>query len=368
MIAINRSVGGKPVPGKVPPTFDGVNDPTDVRNIQTLLNQAYGSDRLPVTGRCDQATVNAIAEFQRLWPGMKVDSRIDPGGATLRRLNEAVTPLKLNKIELGLIAKGGYLISYDGVVPPAGYKVLLGLTSEANSIDVTGRPKNDLMSPDNLQSLLKIINKLNLWGTKVDCRLFVKRDGNLISQSDPPQKLDCPVKPYSGALGAELLKKENVGSFTYPGIGLGRYFYMPPIDSSYYFAYYSKFETVNALRGFDCITYAGSAFGANASDKVTGKDGKLYGCMAGYGTQLAEYLKATKVDMEAKKGLDIKEFFKTNSKGTYLMWKEGHTTVVVDGVVHEFTNRSPAGYHEASTQEWPYGNDIYWIRKLPKDL
>jgi hypothetical protein len=366
MLTIRKSVGGKPLAGKRPPVFDGANEAADVRGIQTLLNQAYGVTRIPVTGKCDQATVDTIAEFQRLWPGAAVDSRVDPGGTTLRRLNETVAPLKLKRIDHDLIAKGGYVVAYEGEVPPSDYKVLFGVADRA-TIDVTGRPRKNVIVSDNLPDLLKIIDRLDLWGRSVECRLYVARNARVISQSGP-QLLSCPVRPYAGCLGKDLLKRENVGSFTYPGVGDGRYFHVTPIDGKYYFSYKNKFETANQMRGFDCITYVGTVFGANASDKVAMKDGTECGCMAGYGTQLANYLGATAVDMEMKKEAEIKAFFAKNNMGTYIMWKEGHTVLVVDSVVHEFTNRAPKGYHETSVAAWLFGKDVYWIRKLPTNL
>lgn len=72
----------------------GVNRPDDVRTVQTLLilNLARLAPRpaLDVNGECDEATVEAITEFQRAVLGAaQPDGRVDPGGRTLRELNEA---------------------------------------------------------------------------------------------------------------------------------------------------------------------------------------------------------------------------------------------------------------------------------------
>lgn len=344
-ISIRKAVGAKPAP----------NIAEDVRKIQSLLNTVYGRTGVISHGKCDAATIKAIGDFQRLWPG-KVDSRVDPAGRTLRRLNETTTPLKLNKIWLGKIGYGGYLISYSGKLPPSQYKVFLGLPHDFNSLEITGRNQKDVMGSDNLPNLLKLVDKLGFWGKNAQCRLYVKRDGRVITQSNM-ELLACPVQPYSGKLEPKLGEGDTGPALTYTGIQTGRMFYQPAIDGKYYFAYGGKFETANSMRGFNCITYVGAVCGV---DPATG-------AMGSYGTQLADHLGATKCKMENKKESDIKGFFKTNKKGIYIMWSSTHTVLVVDGFIHEFSE-TKNGYVKTDAQKWNYHGKSYWIRKLPKDF
>jgi hypothetical protein len=226
----------------------------------------------------------------------------------------------------------------------------------------------------NLPQLLKLIEKMGSWSALVNLRLYVKYGSGLVSKSKPvPMK--TPVKPYSGKLGAELLKKNNVVDMTYGATDSkgrdGRYLWTTPFNGKYYFAYGSKFETNNALRGLVCITYVGAVYGVGARESVKNTWGfknekgslmKRVNVMSAYGTQLAVHLdaKKTKPEMEAKNGDEIKEFFKKNSRGSYMMWREGHTVLVVDGMVHEFTNRygKKQGYHQHDAQEYEYGKTI----------
>src|SRR5712691_4032712 len=81
MGAITRSVGA-----------GGVNKPTDVTEIQQLLNKvpvAQGGAAPPflVFGTCDSATLAAILSFQKKQVPAFADGRIDPGGPTLAKLN-----------------------------------------------------------------------------------------------------------------------------------------------------------------------------------------------------------------------------------------------------------------------------------------
>jgi uncharacterized protein (TIGR02594 family) len=71
----------------------GVNRPPDVQLIQTLLNQHIQRlaplSPLAVDGLLTPALVTAIKEYQRRILGVaNPDGRVDPGGRTLRSLNE----------------------------------------------------------------------------------------------------------------------------------------------------------------------------------------------------------------------------------------------------------------------------------------
>ena len=76
----------------------GVNVPTDVVTVQTLLNkidrtQGGPAVKLVPDGICGTKTNTAIQQFQLKHFGWKgADGRVDPGGATLQKLNELSGP------------------------------------------------------------------------------------------------------------------------------------------------------------------------------------------------------------------------------------------------------------------------------------
>jgi peptidoglycan hydrolase-like protein with peptidoglycan-binding domain len=85
-IAIARSVG-----------VGGANQNADVRKIQDALNKVPLSEGRPVPllevdGWIGPLTTAAITNFQRRqFPGWRPDSRVDPDGKTLRRINDLVS-------------------------------------------------------------------------------------------------------------------------------------------------------------------------------------------------------------------------------------------------------------------------------------
>jgi hypothetical protein len=378
-VMLRGAVGEKPMPGnKIH------NHEDDVRRVHALLNAAFGRAIAPSSGKCEAGTIKAIREFQKLWGSD--DGSVWPGGKTLTQLNRMVTPLVLKPITLGRIRQGGYVIGYatgdKKELPNDGYTIELCVGSDAATLDVTGRKASDLIGPDNVEDLLDLIEKTGRWGEMVHCWLKVKFGANVVTQSNK-QPLTTPVKPYGGELGAALLDEANVGDWTYGATDAkgtdGRYLWVEPINGNYYFAYGGKFETKKTLRGLVCITYIGAVYsvGADASVKNTWgakvSDKGSVNVMAAYGTQLAVHLGAKPVNMEAKKEKEITAFFSEHTTGHYMMWKEGHTVLVVDGEVHEFTNRNGTakGHYQwdavnekDATKQYPYGNSTWWIREL----
>jgi hypothetical protein len=72
----------------------GANRPSDVFNVQELLNQVpveAGGPRIFLNpdARCGSKTIEAIQKFQLFHFGWKgADGRVDPDGQTLRKLNQ----------------------------------------------------------------------------------------------------------------------------------------------------------------------------------------------------------------------------------------------------------------------------------------
>ncbi|MGE0646136.1 MAG: peptidoglycan-binding protein [Nitrospira sp.] len=352
----------------------GTNVAIDVQKVQELLNKVQIKPYVQPNGKCDGQTIEAIKNFQRLWTDATIDGRVDPSGRTLRRLNLTTKPLKLKPISLGKIDRGGYIISYEGEVPPPPvYKVLLCvsnplytndvpgkiLTGEnrKHCIDISGRNKSDVIGPDNLPAFLQQMEVPPLWGGKAHCRLYVLRQDDTIVSCSNIELLDCPVRPLKCELTPELGRGDDGPSLAYTGIQTGRMLHHVPINKGYFFKYAGKFETTNDMRGLNCITYVGAVYGVDSST----------GAMGSYGTQLAEVIGATKCDMENKKEADIKAFFSGHTKETYIMWSSSHVVLVVSGVVYEFSE-SKGGFVVTPVDDWNFHGKQYWIRKSPKDL
>ena len=353
-VSIRAAVGvggrGKPAP----------NNPDDVKKVHDLLKKALGTNAPRLTpGKVDPVFCNAIAEFQKLWGGV-ADSTVDPRGRTLQRLNLISTPIKLNGVKPGPVSKGGYIISYEdqlqsvGGLPKKGYRLFLGIGDDNTVMEVSGRNRADLIGSDNLPELLKLIAKKNKWGSSVDCKLHLKYGTAPVSQSNA-QPLKCPVAPYADGLTFDAIAKA-IPKMTYPGNGKGRLL-TDLIGAKRYFKYGGRFETDNAMRGFDCTTFPIALFSCNINmgDK--------------HGTPLADALGATKCSMEQKKPEEVKAFFNdatTGAKGLYFMWSAGHIILAKDATIHEFTY---GGYKRTAASLWEgypkAPQKLWWVRKLP---
>ncbi len=273
-----------------------------------------------------------------------------------------MSALTLHPITLGPISKGGYVISYEGTIPP-GASLLLGVPDVLHSIDVTRQNPKDLLTPANLPVFLaRIGNRRTWWGTTGHCRLFLTRGGSVIAQSNE-QPFDCPVRPYVGSLRPELGRGDGGPPLQYTGTPPrypdGRMLHVPAIDGCYYFAFANRFETRNAMRGFNCITYAGAVFGVDAGASTRP--------MSVYGTQLANHCGCIPCDLENKTLEDVRGFFAKNPRGTYLMWSEHHTVVVVNATVHEFRERR-RGYNVEPISRWAHHDVRWWVRRAPKQF
>jgi hypothetical protein len=285
------------------------------------------------------------------------------------------------------VVSGGYRISYEGSLPPTGYQILLNIAGTSTGpaqgqklgphekfLDVTKRPKHDLISWDSLPDVLRMIGEQRLWATRALVTLFVTRAGIVITRSNS-EFMHCPVKPYSGNLRSFL---EAFSARTYAfgeesgtppllytgkadGSGGGSFFFMPPIDGKFYFLTpltcsdgdtHGRFACDNSRRGFDCITFVGA---------VLGVDPKT-GAMSATGNELAEHLKAESCNVENKTAAEIKKFFADHRSGLYIMWSGGHVVLVVDGVIHEFTF---GGYKRTAIENWS-SMKRYSVRMPPK--
>ena len=105
----------------------GANLKNDVMVVQTLLNKAGGPNGgatppLMVDGLCGPMTTTAIRTFQLRWFGPAgADSRVDPNGRTLARLNDFDAPLPpLTTASTLKCPHGGHVTCTPSGPPPAG--------------------------------------------------------------------------------------------------------------------------------------------------------------------------------------------------------------------------------------------------------
>jgi hypothetical protein len=359
---------------------DSDNSEEDVKKIQTLLNLVRIGPHLKANGHCDQDTITAIGNFQRVWENS--NHRIDPGDKTLQRLNDTVKPLALKKIELSNISQGGYTITYKGFVPPSGYRVMFYLQANQSffkipddAIDITkeGLDNNEISIKlnfnDTLPKLLALIAREEAWGTSCPCNIYLIRKGGYIVSKSDAVNIQCPVEPYDKPIGLNMAEIDP--PIKYPGKEIGRYFYPQTIAGKRYFTYRKNsmtvFETEPDKRGFDCITYVGTVLGLNPLKKeMSGNGGDIARIIHAESCQF-EYEPGKKKEMENINRDMLNYFFTNNNTGSFIVWSASHVVLVVNNIVHEFNepDGNPGYYkREVGKRPWISGN-IWHIRKIP---
>jgi hypothetical protein len=195
-------------------------------------------------------------------------------------------------------------------------------------------------SPDaGLHTFLAYLRSRSLWRTatrtSITCRIVV--GANPRTEQAATIELVPPVAPYMGSLGtAGLSALGSNEPIRYVGTGKGEFigrFLHKPIDSMYFFKHGGKLETDPAKRGFDCITYVGSVFGAQSQMTTSG--------------ELAKHLQTQAVDgvpNDSPPATIYRYFSSTGSKKeAYLLWSGGHIVIVHENMVHEFQAPPPYG-------------------------
>ncbi len=201
-----------------------------------------------------------------------------------------------------------------------------------------------------LSTFLSYLRSRSLWRTaarkSVSCKLAV--GANPKTEQTVKLELVPPVAPYVGMLGAENVRA--IGSnapIKYVGTGkqpfIGRYFHTR-IDRMYFFKYGvrgGRFVTELQYRGFDCITFAGSVFGAQSH-------------MDAKGDKLANHLNAKAVAgiPDDSEPAVIFNYFKKAGQGTgtFLLWSGGHVVIVYKKTAHEFA--PGVGYAATPVLDW----------------
>jgi len=186
-------------------------------------------------------------------------------------------------------------------------------------------------------------------------------------------RFDSPVRPYKGALSPVAIGTDRgLPKMIYAGTGaapfVGRYF--QKIGDRHYFTYGGRLETDNAFRGFDCITYVGSAYGISAASGNMTSSANLATAM---GASPVNWTQPVPVPAPAPgqspgsspgqppapatplaitggigTGTAIKAFFQDPARtGSYLIWTGGHIRVIVNKTVHEWSPPSDKNGYEA---------------------
>jgi hypothetical protein len=369
--AVGQKSMGKPAP----------NRPDDVNKIQSLLKKVFGAACPTFKDRvCDPVMKAAIAEFQHNWGGIS-DGTVDPGGHTLKRLDRLAGAIELRPILPVNVIHGGYSIKAHtadgGPLPPKGsdYTLHLIVQNDANSIDVTGSELNHLMTKDKLGELLKILDKLSFWASPVTCRAQLRFKGSVISTS-ASQIFITPVRPHNGKL-VPLDEKNNGEALTYQGNSKakdfhGRMFAEVEGYPKCLFVYGGIPETKINFRGFDCVTYVGTACGGSNLHMADSADLAQFlgatSCEVKRNTKDPKTGKdeTTTVTLEEADPSDVKAFLTNKTPGNFLLWQEGHIVLIVSGKVHEFAE-SKGGYYQSDVEDWlsDYKTMKLTVRRLP---
>ena len=252
------------------------------------------------------------------------------------------------------IRSGCFEFKVAGASPDKKAKVLLIPGDFKYQLDITKGWKKTMMV-----DLFKLIDKANLWGLNVPFFAVETTGGKIDMKTvSKPVVLPTPVAPFKGQVSLEGLGKDK--GMTYTGNGKGRYLYTTPINGWYFLKYGSDFERDPKMRGFDCITYVGSA-----RQTMSGMNGR--------GDKLAAHLGAKKVTVKAgDKSVELEdvdkdkvvEFFKKDGKsGTYIAWWKTHVVAVKGGTVHEFS-QSQKGYATKAATSFGWPSKGNHVRKL----
>lgn len=200
---------------------------------------------------------------------------------------------------------------------------------------------------EGLELFLEALAPFELWSTAtrktVTCEVVVRSGG---TPETVPVEVPTPVAPYIGELGAAHLEDLGGSEPTrYVGTGaapfIGRMLHRP-IAGMRFFKYGGLFTTDVNERGFDCISFTGSAFGAQSHMDRTG-------------LELADHLGAApvpEVPDNSVSGLVHNYFYNMGDRGTYLLWSGGHIVVVHGGSVHEFNVKPRNGYNVTRALDW----------------
>lgn len=254
-------------------------------------------------------------------------------------------PLNLTGAEDPKITTACFKFTVTGKSSDPKAKILLCLNKKGDHIDISkgyGKPQ--------VPALFKLIDEKNLWGKKVKFFAMETTDGKPddVTKSNVVE-LRTPVAPFKGTISYTGLGADS--TLKYTGNGKGRLLSYTKINGWYFFKYGGKFERTPAMRGFDCITYVGTA-------------NKVSSGMSARGDTLANKLGASQVDMEDKTATEITTFFSGDGRsGTYIGWWSTHCFVIINGTVHDWSPNAD-GYRTTRAASFGWRATGNYVRQL----
>ncbi|KIC08314.1 hypothetical protein RA19_20280 [Leisingera sp. ANG-M1] len=289
------------------------------------------ADQKCLVKNADKVLKDALANFDYLLGGQESQP-------------DAKVPLTL-KGSVTTIKGGCFDFKVSGMSPDPKAKILLVPDKFSLTLDITkGWDKKSMVG------LFKLLDQGKLWGKNVSFYAVETTDGKPdMKTCSKAVVLATPVAPFKGTVSLEGIGKDT--GMTYTGNGKGRYLYTAPINGWYFLKYGPNFERDPKMRGFDCITYVGSAM-------------KTMSGMGGRGDGLAAHLGASKVDMEDVTKDKVVEFFgKDGKSGTYIAWWSTHCIAVKNGTVYEFS-QSKKGFNKKAAGSYGWPSKGNYVRKL----
>ncbi len=294
---------------------------------------------------------------------------------------------KITGITLKRVKDGGYKIKRDDPGPlPTGTRAFLALGFKADAqspvVEVTGRPPDDLIDWERLKVILTFLgagppsNASPWWGRTLWCSLAYYADGKWGQSTAAYFPFPAPVQPLAYTAGPKLGKQDSGPRLRYTGIQTGRLaFNAPPatgpnIDGRTYFVSAGMFETDNAMRGFNCITFAGAVMGARSDLGAWAVNGATLASSIG----AIDCIDASGKPLAGVSGSDIRRYLQSHY-GTFLLWMSHHCVIVVSNklgaVVYEYAENSGGnlpmgqGYNETPIEAWPTikGHSTWTMKK-----
>ncbi|HTS53784.1 MAG TPA: peptidoglycan-binding domain-containing protein [Burkholderiales bacterium] len=367
---------------KAPPTLkvtSSANQPADVLLVQRALNKLACDPKVAENGKADDDLIAAISDFQSSWLTAP-DGKVDPGGATLRRLaylaNGAwmISPIATKKIE-----RGGYRVGYEPAFSwNRNYRAYLtvhnlNLSPSANlrrlgelphCIDVTNRNHRDVLSYEDLPQFLSTIGSFGdaIWGSKRYCAIYIARGDLIIGRSRNLAVMTCPIRPLNAKPAVIMPEKDTLPYYHGDGAPLVT---PTPINDKYWFRSGGEFVTDNDKRGLNCCTYPSAVYGLTSG---TDSGEHIANAIAG----------GTANDVDGESYDDMMTFLTKHRTGTYLFWYDysggGHVVLVVDGEAHEWSQTTGHYKHTSIPTAYDdkkdgclWGNKKtgkYWVRCL----
>lgn len=406
-------LGGIPFSPGMPNYLFVPNHPTDVMNVQILINRVYrASAPIGVTGMVDETTLAAIRGAQQM-VGEQPDGVIRPFGPTLRLLNAIGTAETIAAAHPIRRDEGAYALKYQETGPgleiaardfPEGFEVLAhfgrpdyraraGLPMAADIRDTRCVSLGRHLGPQlfgtvqrtaraRCDAFIGIVDKHDFWGTKIGLIIYLLREGIIVWASEPCP-LPAPVRPFDGTLtpagiGADAGQPRMVYCGTGKKPFIGRF--LKRIAGHRMFYYGGILETDNRLRGFDCTTFAGNSLGLDERNaQLTSSPAVASGLGATAVTWSFPAPSPTAppgtpppvpthtITNGVGTGTAVKKYFADAANtGTYLIWTTGHIIVIINKVTYDWSPPDiDNGFRQSTVPSRFKDSETYNLWKVP---